>query len=396
MNIRDCVNMDKYTYGDFLKIVNTIEDINDLSGYGRSLLHDAISSKKWDMASDLIDRGIDVNLQDEYGSTVLHYIADMPIDMDIAKKVLDAGGNPNIKDKNNQTAFYSLVGNMNDTYMENGIKYSLMELLLKYGADKTIKCPQDNAMELAEIIEDERAIEIMGMYQMEKTINKYQQLIESISWDKAMKFEFEDFDDAILLSAPSAYVHDWNCNYLEIDNVPLEYIEEELKNMSVSSKNDLAGFLNFLEQNSSNGDYLDFVNSKENGVYPEIESEDGKYAFTKCCDYALQFQPLVEDRGFIAWDSCETISIIRIAFSCGIIDRNEAEMLIKPIWNNVVELFDDWKEYAISFICGGAYEKYKNDGFGTGDFDEMAADKRFFDMVNVVKDLLDDSEYWGD
>lgn len=164
MNIRDCVNMEKYTYEDYLKVVNTIEDINELSGYGRSLLHDAISCKKWDMASDLIDRGINVNLQDEYGSTVLHYIADMPIDMDITKKVLDAGGNPNLKDKNNQTAFYSLVGNMNDTYMENGIKYSLMELLLKHGADKTIKCSQDNAMELAEMIEDERAIEIMGMY----------------------------------------------------------------------------------------------------------------------------------------------------------------------------------------------------------------------------------------
>ena len=40
---------------------------------GSSLLQEAISVKKWDIAMDLVQRGINVNIQDNHGNTALHY-----------------------------------------------------------------------------------------------------------------------------------------------------------------------------------------------------------------------------------------------------------------------------------------------------------------------------------
>ena len=45
---------------------------------GSSLLQEAISVKKWDIAMDLVQRGINVNIQDNHGNTALHYLCSKP------------------------------------------------------------------------------------------------------------------------------------------------------------------------------------------------------------------------------------------------------------------------------------------------------------------------------
>src|ERR1700754_3559158 len=47
-------------------------DVHEISDRGQSLLHEAISSRKFDIAEELLKRGVPLNIQDEKGRTALH------------------------------------------------------------------------------------------------------------------------------------------------------------------------------------------------------------------------------------------------------------------------------------------------------------------------------------
>ena len=66
MEVRIIIGADPYTYEDYINAINLNEefDVNEQSVRdGSSLLQEAISVKKWDIAMDLIQRGINVNKQ---------------------------------------------------------------------------------------------------------------------------------------------------------------------------------------------------------------------------------------------------------------------------------------------------------------------------------------------
>ena len=77
--------------------------LNKRNKYGFSLLHEAISGHKWDIAEFLINEGIDVNLKDSEGATALHDLCDIrlenyEIQMSLIKKLLDLGCSVNEPD----------------------------------------------------------------------------------------------------------------------------------------------------------------------------------------------------------------------------------------------------------------------------------------------------------
>lgn len=155
MKVRTIIGADTYTYEDYINAINLNEefDVNEQSARdGSSLLQEAISVKKWDIAMDLVQRGINVNIQDNHGNTALHYLCSKPECIQLAEKILEAGGNPNIYNDANMIPLYSMVADMNGNYINSGAKYEMIELLLKYGADKTLKCVDGNtSMDVAEI-----------------------------------------------------------------------------------------------------------------------------------------------------------------------------------------------------------------------------------------------------
>ena len=103
-------------------------DINILSPSGKGLLHSAAGkSGSIEMAAELIRRGIDLNHQDEDGSTAL-LIATVWKRRDVAEAILEAGGRVDISDKHgNQPLWYAIF----DPHCD----YEMIELLLRWGAN---------------------------------------------------------------------------------------------------------------------------------------------------------------------------------------------------------------------------------------------------------------------
>jgi len=91
---------------------------NEQNRYGFSLLHEALSGHKWDIAEFLINEGIDVNLKDSGGNTALHYLCDIKLEnyeiqMSLIKKLLDLGCSVNEPNNEKNTPLINATARSN-------------------------------------------------------------------------------------------------------------------------------------------------------------------------------------------------------------------------------------------------------------------------------------------
>lgn len=114
------------------------QNLNEQNKYGYSLLHEAMSGNKYDIASFLMDEGIDVNLQDNEGMTALHYVGQTQTVTDevlvITRKLIELGANNNLQDKEGMIPVFHAV-----LTAARKKDYRLVELFIRYKPDISIK-----------------------------------------------------------------------------------------------------------------------------------------------------------------------------------------------------------------------------------------------------------------
>lgn len=117
--------------------------LNSKNINGSSLLQIAIMKNDIDLATFLINKGIDINAQDKKGNTALHYCAEYN-QYEIANSILLFGGNLSISDKYGNQPLWTAV--FNDKGKNERIE--IVKLFMKFGADpvhknKADKSPKD-------------------------------------------------------------------------------------------------------------------------------------------------------------------------------------------------------------------------------------------------------------
>lgn len=128
---------------EYIQQVLNNENINVLNSQNQNLLQEAVLSKKFDIASILISKSININNQDYKGQTILHYL---PIykNLELAKKILENNGDINIQDNYGNPPLWTAIFNARG-------EYDLVKLYLDYGArtdiiNKAQKTPYDLAI----------------------------------------------------------------------------------------------------------------------------------------------------------------------------------------------------------------------------------------------------------
>ena len=225
-------------------------------------------------------------------------------------------------------------------------------------------------------------------------MNTFENKINSIEFKNSTIWDMEDLEEyGIKLSAPACYIRGWNLNYVEIDNVDDEQLDKLLEAAYISDKESLLASIEESVECGVGDDYDQFITFWNDAPCFDVEQlpDAAKKAFFSCMAYADKFRNIVGDNGFWAWDYAETIPLIRMGFMNEWINYNEARELLFGIANEAKEKYSSWKDFAISYICGGAYFMFKNTGL-----DEEEADKFFDVLCSIVQELFNDNggEYW--
>lgn len=231
-------------------------------------------------------------------------------------------------------------------------------------------------------------------------MNYFEERIGKIDFQKEKAWKKENIEEfGILLSAPSCYIHHWNLNYMEIDSIDREEMDSILRGLNFEKKEEIYEYYDYWFDNAAGADYEQFASFWNGEPCFDLEalSSDGQEAFTMCKNFAENFKDLVGRGGLYGWDYSEIIQVIRLGFMKEWLSYQEAGELLAKVAEAAYEKFDSWKEFAISFVCGGAYSVYKERGFSEEEFHENYGYEAFDSMCNVIQELFSDAagEYWN-
>jgi uncharacterized protein len=129
-------------------------DINCKNENSCNLLQIAITTKNDDIAIELLNRSINVNLQDKHGQTSLHYLG-VHKNIKLARLILQKGGDVNIRDSYGNIPLWTAVFNARKVY-------DYVELLVQYKSNPlSINNAGRSSLDFANQIKDMALVSIL-------------------------------------------------------------------------------------------------------------------------------------------------------------------------------------------------------------------------------------------
>jgi len=115
--LRRIIRIRGTSFSDYLDKVINIDDINSVDCNKLSFLHEAISSNREDIAEDLLERGININIQDVNKNTAVSYAAANK-KWKILDIMLDYGVDLNIKLRLGYSLLWNVIFASSCKYMD--------------------------------------------------------------------------------------------------------------------------------------------------------------------------------------------------------------------------------------------------------------------------------------
>ncbi|MBW6484384.1 MAG: ankyrin repeat domain-containing protein [Vicingaceae bacterium] len=139
-----------------IKWLESTSNVNVLNDDDNNTLQYALSFNQYEIANMILDFEIDVNNKNSDGQTSMHFVAQIK-DIDLGKKLVAKGANPNIKDNYGNSPLWTATFNARGSY-------EFVKFLIEVGGD-----PYDNnkngmsPLDFAIQIEDEELVEILSI-----------------------------------------------------------------------------------------------------------------------------------------------------------------------------------------------------------------------------------------
>ncbi|MCI8407984.1 MAG: DUF2185 domain-containing protein [Lachnospiraceae bacterium] len=207
--------------------------------------------------------------------------------------------------------------------------------------------------------------------------------------------ELNPFDFCICMTA----VHSVLSRTKPVGLVPTDHPDMEKLKAHLAHKTkatDKEGIIQYLSRVRSYGcgrKYFDFWSFWHNRPTFKVEDlkEENRERFEELMEFSKSFEELLGPKGYVAWDVAESIQIVREAYLCRYIDEALACEIISDFGEMAVHSYQDWTDFAISYICGGCYFIYENNG----NLEEV--DKMCDTICGAVEQLFfsDDNAIWA-
>lgn len=142
------------TFEEYAEVVKKIQDIDYTDGNDYSFLHEAVLEKKIDVAVDLMQRGIDVNIQNVNGYTAAQ-LAVSDNQWEMLQEILKYHPNVNIKDwRYGNNLLFDVVSRKSE--VRNGIAKQLLNMGANPYAEN---CNRKSPLDLVILTQNEELIE---------------------------------------------------------------------------------------------------------------------------------------------------------------------------------------------------------------------------------------------
>lgn len=180
------------------------------------------------------------------------------------------------------------------------------------------------------------------------------------------------------------------------DHPDMEKLVEHVKHKTrgADDKEKVVNYLAKIRHYGCGRKYFDFWSEwhgKPNINLDELKPEN-KARYEQLRDFSKNFEELVGLKGYVAWDVAESIQLVREAFLCGYVDEALAGQIIADFSTMALNTYEDWIDFAISYVCGGCYFIYEN----SGDLEEVK--KMSATILNAIEQLFfsDNNDIWAE
>ena len=174
---------------------------------------------------------------------------------------------------------------------------------------------------------------------------------------------------------------EYSCNAEEAAKVK-KFLKEMYK---IDSKESLIAYQRI--QFRSSVQYEQFMTFWKEAPLFDLNELDanGRKAFNRMIDLAKPFYPMLQEKGFYAWDISEYIGTCRIARACGIIDEKGFDEIVDRFVRKAQVFYHSFKEYAMSYVCGALYFSYSS-------FGDVKSLEQFYEIQKSILTYLFDEE----
>lgn len=223
----------------------------------------------------------------------------------------------------------------------------------------------------------------------EKTLKELYDKIKDLKHDITYT-KLEDFQ--ILLAAPYSLMDGSDFTNIKMvdpagNAASRTKVDEDLKSFGVIDEETAMQVISRGCLRGTHWQYAQFMMYDSGNFNIELDnmSEKGRESFLKCRDFTQNFKSVVGKHGYFGWDMALTVKIIRECIYADFFEEPSARSIIQDLSKPLMKNFDNWADYAVSFVAGGAYSAFKNSGFN-----EVEARKSFDYLVKKVDQLFND------
>ena len=212
------------------------------------------------------------------------------------------------------------------------------------------------------IFDEDEEFSFEGLYERVKALYEIPMgKTISVSNDDEYIGKFE-----ILLSGILSYLNGHDNDTLDVE-VHDEFFHEKINYVlseiwGINSKDDLLGTVSWLLNEGHTDEYLRYCNAStyEEIITDDMDEDDIRIA-KNGFEFAQFFKDKLPENIILGWDFGRAAMIVRWGYFMNYINEDEAWEILDDIAGVMINNFDSWRDYGISYIFGGLFWTYRDD-----------------------------------